>query len=481
MDLLLPFFLHLSILCISLSLIVVVHRRKSRNTKLPQGKTGWPVIGETWDFMMAARCGTPEKFINDRVRKYSPEVFQTSLLGHNMAVFCGSGGNKFLFSSENKSVTGWLPHPLVKILFSPERVINSFKEESAKLRKFLPELLKPEPLQHFIPVMDSMAKDHLKADWFPYKQVKVFPLSKTYTFALACRLFMRIKDPEHVSRLQNHFNLVTKGILSIPLNFPGTAYNRAINGGNMVRAEILAIMEDRRRELISESKEPEFIDILTRMLLVRDENGNPLDDMEIVDRVVGLLFGSHDTTSASISMVMYYLADNPHVYMKVLKEHVEIQKLKAPGEVLTWNDTQKMKYTWCVVCEVMRLSPPGHGGFREAIADFSYADFTIPKGWKVLWSVHSTHKNPKYFRDPERFDPSRFERNGIEPYSFVPFGGGPRMCPGKEYARLAILVFMHNVVTQFRWEKVIQDEKIIYMSIPMPACGLPITLHPHKN
>ncbi|KAF9661594.1 hypothetical protein SADUNF_Sadunf19G0085000 [Salix dunnii] len=416
-----------------------VHKRKSRNTKLPQGKTGWPIIGETWDFMMAARCGTPEKFINDRVSKYSPEVFQTSLLGHNMAVFCGSGGNKFLYSSENKCVTGWLPQPLVKILFSPERVVNSYKEESAKLRKFLPELLKPEPLQHFIPVMDSMAKDHLKADWFKYKQVKVFPLSKTYTFALACRLFMKTMDPEHVSRLQNHFNLVTKGILSIPLNFPGTAYNRAIKGGNMIRAEILAIMEDRRRELVSESKEPEFIDILSRMLLVKDENGNPMDDMEIVDRVVGLLFGSHDTTSASISMVMYYLADNPHVYMKVLREHMEIQKLKAPGEFLTWNDTQKMKYTWCVVCEVMRLSPPGHGGFREAISDFSYADFTIPKGWKVFWSVHSTHKNPKYFRDPEKFDPSRFERNDIEPYSFVPFGGGPRMCPGKEYARLAIL------------------------------------------
>ncbi|XP_011031488.1 PREDICTED: beta-amyrin 28-oxidase [Populus euphratica] len=160
---------------------------------------------------------------------------------------------------------------------------------------------------------------------------------------------------------------------------------------------------------------------------------------------------------------------------------MEIQKLKAPGESLTWNDIQKMKYTWCVVCEVMRLSPPGQGGFREAITDFSYAGFTIPKGWKVHWSVHSTHKNPKYFPDPEKFDPSRFEGKDIEPYSFVPFGGGPRMCPGKEYARLAILVFMHNVVTQFKWERVTQDEKIIYMSIPMPACSLPITLHPHKN
>eukprot|EP00258_Populus_trichocarpa_P014133 XP_002325975.2 beta-amyrin 28-oxidase [Populus trichocarpa] len=478
MDLLFPCFLHLSILCISLSLIVLLHKRKFWNSKFPPGKTGWPIIGETWDFMMAARCGTPEKFINDRVGKFSPEVFQTSLLGHNMAVFCGSGGNKFLYSSENKCVTGWLPHPIMKVLFSPEHASNSYKEDSAKLRKFLPEFLKPEPLQHYIPVMDSMAKDHLKADWFPYKQVKVFPLSKTYTFSLACRLFMNIKDPEQVSRLQNHFNLVTKGILSLPLNFPGTAYNRAIKGGNMIREEILGLMKE-RRELISESKEPEFIDLLTRMLLVTDENA--MGDMEIADRVVGLLFGSHDTTSASISMAMYYLAGNPHVYTKVLKEQMEIQKLKAPGELLTWNDIQKMKYTWCVVCEVMRLSPPGQGGFREAITDFSYAGFTIPKGWKVHWSVHSTHKNPKYFPDPEKFDPSRFEGKDIEPYSFVPFGGGPRMCPGKEYARLAILVFMHNVVTQFKWEKVIKDEKIIYMSIPMPACSLPITLHPHKS
>ncbi|GAB4837721.1 hypothetical protein Ancab_002575 [Ancistrocladus abbreviatus] len=139
-----------------------------------------------------------------------------------------------------------------------------------------------------------------------------------------------------------------------------------------------------------------------------------------------------------------------------------------------------MKYSWNVACEVMRLAPPTHGGFREAIKDFNYAGFSIPRGWKLYWSPSSTHKNPQYFPEPEKFDPSRFDVNGPAPYAYVPFGAGPKMCPGKEYSKLMILVFMHNIVKRFKWEKLLPNEGTTMDILRKPTNGLPVRLYPHK-
>ncbi|KAH9330289.1 hypothetical protein KI387_002397, partial [Taxus chinensis] len=141
-------------------------------------------------------------------------------------------------------------------------------------------------------------------------------------------------------------------------------------------------------------------------------------------------------------------------------------------KLLQWDDIQRMKYTWNAAQETMRLNPPAGGTWRKAIADISYGGFTIPKGWKLQWTTNSTHNNAKYFHDPEKFHPARFEGNGPAPYTFVAFGGGPRMCPGNEFARMVTLVFppqhCKNVRMGFgRW-----NEKVIVDPFPTPSLSL---------
>ncbi|KAB9540699.1 hypothetical protein FH972_027042 [Carpinus fangiana] len=144
---------------------------------------------------------------------------RTSLLGENFAVFCGASGNKFLFSSGEQA-----SHHMVAALFGskfsfPTDAEHSTKVEATKMRAIHPDFLKPEALQRYIPIMYSMSKQHLETDWStPCKELKLFPLSKKYSFALACRLFMNTQDNEQVTRFANPFNLVTAGLVSIPVN-----------------------------------------------------------------------------------------------------------------------------------------------------------------------------------------------------------------------------------------------------------------------
>lgn len=307
------YLLHFIILYISLALIYIFYTHTKSVTKnLPLGKKGFPFIGETISYVMSAREGKPEKFITDRTSKYSKDIFRSSLLGEDMAVFCGAAGNKFLFSGQNKYVTSWWPHSIKKALMDPSCINNSSLEESTKLRSFLPPFLKPESLQHYIPIMDLMAIDHLEKEWSPYKEVKVFPLSKKYTFALACRLFISIVDSEHVEKFAEPFALATAGLISVPIDFLGTTFNRACKAGKVIREKFKEIISKRKLEL-EVDKNSGNMDLLTSMLL------EGLNEVEISNKIVGFFIASHDTTSTAITFIIKYLAEYPKVYDRVLK------------------------------------------------------------------------------------------------------------------------------------------------------------------
>ncbi|PKI73508.1 hypothetical protein CRG98_006089, partial [Punica granatum] len=325
--------LSLAILCTSLYTLFFLFPKNPRsNNNLPPGRNGLPVIGETLEYVMAARKGKPEGFISERMRKYSPDIFRTSLLGESLVVFCGASGNKFLFSGQNKYVTSWWPQSMSKALMFPSAANNrSSGEESTKFRSFLPEFLKPESLQHYIPIMDSMAREHLQKEWSPFEEVKVFPLSKKYTFALACRLFMSIDDPEEVEQFSRPFALVTEGLMSVPIDLPGTTFRRAIKAGKVIREELMKIIRRRKLEILasrSENREDGTSnkvskDLLESMLLAQSYNDEKEMDMEIemniANKIVGFFIASHDTTSTAITFVVHYLSKFPDIYEEVFK------------------------------------------------------------------------------------------------------------------------------------------------------------------
>lgn len=329
MEVFLPCVLPLVVLLLTSFLIITLYRKKkSANLNLPPGKTGLPIVGETLEYIALGKRGKHDEFISKRTQEYASDVFRTSLFGENMVVFCGAAGNKFLFSNENRIVTSWWPNSVKKVLLSPSTPKEtSSGGEAKKMRGFLPEFLKAEALQKYVPTMDRMAQNHFEKYWDNNKEVKVFGLSKKYTFALACKLFLSVEDPDHVSKLAYPFSLLTSGLISVPIDFPGTAFNRAKKSGQTIREKLVTVIRKRKMELL-EKRESTERDLLTCMLLSVDGDGKFMNELEIAEKIIGLLLASHDTTSTSISFVVNFLAEYGHIYDEVRKGNASISSIE---------------------------------------------------------------------------------------------------------------------------------------------------------
>ncbi|KDO41269.1 hypothetical protein CISIN_1g011325mg [Citrus sinensis] len=452
----------------------------SEKLPLPPGHVSWPFkYFETLDYLKKARTNTIHKFIAERVQKYKTKCFKTCHIGQNMVFLTSAEGNKFLFSNDYKLVRSWWPVTFLKVFENAGEEITV--EEVIRARKqFLSFFNEPDALARHVAITDQVVQDHFKCYWDGSKQVGVYPLARKLTFDVSCRLLADIQDREILDESLPLMGNVVRAFFAFPINFPGTILNRAIKSSRRLRKIFVDIIKERRGDLLEKKNLDQRNDVLSRLLVENYKEGRDIDDVFLAKNLVSLLSAAYDNPSVTITSIVKNLAERPEIYEKVRKEQIEIAKSKAPGEHMSMEDVKKMKFSMNVLSESLRLEAPASGTFREALDDFNYEGFLIPKGWKVHWSVHATHRNPEYFSNPETFDPSRFERNDpIVPYSYVPFGGGHHICPGKDYAKLQILLFMHHVVRKFKWEKVNPDEQLIRAPNLFAPKGLPVRLYPY--
>jgi len=152
--------------------IKTLRERLFPDPQLPPGSLGWPLLGETLQFLPTRRTPKPERFVSDRMKKYNPQVFKTSLFGETVAVFCGPAGNKFLFSNENKLVNLWWPTSVKKLMKSS--LSNVVGDDAKRMRKMLLTSLDRDALKRYIDRMDLVAQNHIRTHWEGIYEVSSF-------------------------------------------------------------------------------------------------------------------------------------------------------------------------------------------------------------------------------------------------------------------------------------------------------------------
>ncbi|GJY97665.1 cytochrome P450 90A1-like protein [Tanacetum coccineum] len=143
------------------------------------------------------------------------------------------------------------------------------------------------------------------------------------------------------------------------------------------------------------------------------------------------------------------------------EEHDEIRAKKTASVSLKWEDYKSMAFTQCVINETLRVSNIISGVFRRTMTDVDIKGYTIPKGLKVFTSLRAVHLDQENFKDARVFNPWRWQKC-LDSSTFMPFGGGPRRCPGHELARVALSVFLHHLVTRFSWEPAEEDKLVFF-------------------
>jgi cytochrome P450 len=174
-------------------------------------------------------------------------------------------------------------------------------------------------------------------------------------------------------------------------------------------------------------------DLLSMLLLAQDEDRGGMTDRQVRDEALTLLIAGHETTANALIWSWYLLSQNPEAEARLHAELAEV----LDGRLPTLEDVAKLPYTNGVFSEALRLYPPAWAIGRRNKEDYVIGEYTIPARSILLMSPWVSHRDPRWFPEPEKFDPDRWRSERMEKlpkFAYFPFGGGARVCIGERFA-----------------------------------------------
>jgi cytochrome P450 len=222
--------------------------------------------------------------------------------------------------------------------------------------------------------------------------------------------------------------------------------------GQIKKHQALALESDAIiREIVEERKKSEdkHNDLLDMLLETRyEDSGEGMSIQQLIDEIKILFIAGHETTANALTFMLHLLANHPDIQQKVLDEILGIES--QTGDVV--DQLQKMTYINAVINESMRLYPPAWITDRENIEDDELLGFKIRGKTLIGVSFYELHRNPKYWNNPEEFNPERFlgEQKKESYKYFYPFGAGPRMCIGLGFAMYEMSLALSYIIKNYK-------------------------------
>ncbi|GAC1378826.1 MAG: cytochrome P450 [Ktedonobacteraceae bacterium] len=264
---------------------------------------------------------------------------------------------------------------------------------------------------------------------------------------------------------------LAEGFLNLRIDQPFTSYGKRMAAKRRVDAFIYELIAQRR------AAGRDVGDVLS-MLLAAQGGEDALSDTQVRDHIMTFVAAGHETTANALTWTFYLLAEYPEVREKLLNELQTVLAGRAP----TGDDIANLPYTEWVLNESMRLYPPAWTQGRRAVEAFELDGYYLPAGTMVMFSQWVIHRLPDIWGDPDVFRPERWDPvNGqkVLPWSYFPFGGGPRICIGMPFAQLEAKLLLATILQQYtpltRPGYRMELRPLITLR---PKNGLPVTLLP---
>lgn len=454
------------------SVCLILTRKKRPNSKLPPGWSGWPLIGETFSFLRVSPTTSMGNFMELRISRFG-KIFSSNLLGRQAIVSADPELNRFVLQNEMKLFENDWPQGLVKLLGDENNLgIQTGSDAHKQFRSIVVgTLITTSRLQtSFLGDADKVARQ-LITSWKDGSVVSVVEAAKKFLFDVIVKNALGMEPGEaETEMLRSEFKKFSSGVFSSLVNLPGSQYNRALKAKKNMRRIILRVLEKRLRAG-EDAEKNDFIGCLIKNSSLTHEQINEL--------IQGQFFASEDATSRAIPLAVYFLECCPKAIEQLREEHLQVvgSKTKEGLSKLTWDGYRQLKFTQCVINETLRLGNASKFLIKKASTNVQFKGYEIPRGCRIITHMAAVHLDPLLFDDPQAFNPWRWLSDSgiVKTNNFMAFGGGPRLCPGAEFARLQIAIFLHHLILNYNWKSAEHDEPVAAPSAKFPK-GLPINV-----